>query len=114
MEKGDNGAPAMATTSMMEVEVEEEEEVNPCLSMMTDRGSVESQRYYLARRTLLEMLWTEATPSPLSTSTCRSPTSSAAPSARPPTSTASGSPPPFSKTPPRRFLAYFVESIKSN
>ncbi|KAJ6812266.1 putative DNA-directed RNA polymerase V subunit 5A [Iris pallida] len=113
MEKGDNRAPAMATTSMMEVEVEEGEEVNPCLSMMTDRGRVESHLYYLARRTLLEMLWTEATPSPLSTSTCRSPTS-AAHSARPPTSTTSGSPPPFSKTPPRRFLAYFVESIKPN
>lgn len=35
---------------------EGEEDFGNCLSSLLDNGSIESHRYYLARRTLLEML----------------------------------------------------------
>ncbi|KAK9056421.1 hypothetical protein SSX86_023782 [Deinandra increscens subsp. villosa] len=40
----------------METEMSDGEETGKCLSIFVEEGSVESYRYYLARRTLLEML----------------------------------------------------------
>lgn len=55
----------------MEMEMEETETesgggsaVPECLSSFVDRGSVESHRYFLARRTLLEMLFDRGFPVP--------------------------------------------------
>lgn len=40
----------------MEMDVEAEEVMPRCLSSYVDQGSTESHRYYLSRRTMLELL----------------------------------------------------------